>query len=92
LNLTVNSTEETLTFNYDDTAAEVQTELETHSEIASGDVTVTGGDFPDATIQIEFVSNLAHTYVPLPTSDWNGLTGGSGVMVIASWAEIGYPD
>lgn len=89
IDLTVNGSEETLTFNYDDTAAEVETELETHTEIASGDVDVTGGPFPNATIRIEFVSNLAETAIALPLADWGSITGGSGVGVICAAAQLG---
>ena len=89
--LTVNDAEVTLTFNFDDTAAEVKTELETHTEIAVDDVTVTGGPFPDATIEIEFVENLKNGKINLPVSDWGSLTGGAGVSVIASYSQRGYP-
>ena len=91
IDLTVNDSEETLTFNYDDTAAEVKTELETHTEIAVDDVTVTGGPFPDATIEIEFVENLAKTNIAIPVADWASLTGGTGVGVIPSSTQLGYP-
>ena len=89
--LTINDVEETLTLNYDDTAAEVKTELETHTEIEVDDVTVTGGPFPDATIEIEFVENLENGKANLPISDWSSLTGGAGVSVISSYSQRGYP-
>jgi len=89
--LTINDVEETLTLNYDDTAAEVKTELETHSEIESGDVTVTDGPLPSATVEIEFVENLERTDVGVPTTDWGSLTGGSGVAVLFSKTQLGYP-
>jgi len=89
--LTVNGVEETLTLNYDDTAAEVKTELETHSEIAVDDVTVTDGPLPSATIEIEFVENLKNTDIGVPTTDWSSLTGGSGVAVLFSKTQLGYP-
>lgn len=89
--LSINDSEETLTFNYDDTAAEVATELATHTELTSDDVTVTGGAFPDATIEIEFVENLAKTDVAIPIGDWGSLTGGTGVAVLTSKTQLGYP-
>lgn len=89
--LTVNGVEETLTLNYDDTATEVKTELETHSEIAVDDVIVTDGPLPSATIEIEFVKNLANTDIGVPTTDWSSLTGGSGVAVLFSKTQLGYP-
>ena len=92
IDLTVGGSQETLTFNWDDTASEVKTELETHTEIAVDDVTVTGGPFPDATMQIEFVANLAATAIALPTIDFVSLTGGSGVGVIGSRPSSGYPN
>jgi hypothetical protein len=89
LDLTVDSSEETLTFNYDDAAAAVKTELETHTKIAVDDVTVTAGPFPDATMQVEFVEDLKNTNIALPTADWDLLTGGSGTAVISSYAQLG---
>jgi len=89
--LTINDVEETLTLNYDDTAAEVKTELETHAEIEVDDVTVTDGPLPSATVEIEFVENLEKTDVGVPTTDWSSLTGGSGVAVLFSKTQLGYP-
>lgn len=89
--LTINDVEETLTLNYDDTAAEVATELATHSEVTSEDVTVTDGPLPSATIEIEFVENLKNTDIGIPTTDWTSLTGGSGVAVLFSKTQFGYP-
>lgn len=91
MDLTLNGVTETLTFNYDDTSTEVNTELETHSEAASGDFTVTGGPFPNATMQIEYIQNFAATAISLPTLDWGSLTGGTGMAVIPSRPQSGYP-
>lgn len=90
-NLTIDGTETALTFNYDDTAAEVATEIATHSKVTSDDITVTGGDFPDSTISVEFKGDLAKTDVAVPTADWSSLTGGSGVGVISSKTQVGHP-
>lgn len=92
IGLTVNSSNETLQFNWDDDNGEVETELETHTEIAAGspgDVIVTAGPFPDAVIRIEFVDNLANTDILLPTIDFGSLTGGAGVFVIAAKSQLG---
>ena len=89
LHLTVGGSKETLQFAFDDNSTEVDTELDTHTEITSGDVVVTAGPFPDATIQIEFKVNLKNTNIALPTANWSSLTGGSGVGVIASLAQLG---
>lgn len=81
---------ETLTFNWDDTAAEVQTELLTHTGIASGDVSCTGGPFPDAAISVEFTGDLAATDVCSTQPEWDfaSLTGGSGVVVLVTrWTK-----
>ena len=82
LSLTVSSTD-TITMNWDDTAAEVKTAFETHTDITSGDVTVTGGPFPDTSMIIEFTGTLADTVIDPGHSDWQNLTGGSGVGVIS---------
>jgi hypothetical protein len=98
LDYTINSTTETLTFNYDDDSTEVGTELETHSEIASGDVAVTAGPFPDATMRVEFQGNLANTDIALPTADWGSLNAqsgtaspldGTGLGVVVAKAQLG---
>lgn len=88
--LTINSVAETITFNWDDDATEVDTALATHSELAGSDVTVTGGPFPNATIEVEFVGTQALTNIALPTSNWGSLTGGSGVAVITSLSQLGH--
>lgn len=84
---TINATTETLTFDYDFTAGEVQTAMLTHSELTSGDVFVGGGAFPDATIRVQFQGNFAATAIYLPLVDFSGLTGGVGAIV--SMAQVG---
>lgn len=90
--LNVLGTTEEMEFQFDDTATEVQTELETHTKIASGDVLVTGGPFPDVDIQIEFQGDLAnHLMSPPTTIDFSGLTGGTGTVVIPVFVRPGHP-
>jgi hypothetical protein len=91
VDLNVLGTTDTLTFDFDMTAAEVETELETHTNIASGDVDVAGGPFPDADIVIEFIGDLAKHEIPRPLLDFAALTGGSGVSVQLSRWTPGYP-
>lgn len=85
LQVNVNGTSESKTFNYNDNAAAVDTVLDTHAEIANGDVTVTGGALPNVTVVIEFTGDLAATDIvaggAAPYADWSSLTGGSGVSV-----------
>jgi hypothetical protein len=83
LDINILGVTETLTFNFDDTSSEVVTELETHTNIASGDVDVTGSSFPDSTIIIEFTGDLANHEFPVPVIDFGALTGGTGVGMIA---------
>lgn len=87
---TVNSVSTSLTFNWNDSAAAIKTVLETHSEIASGDVTVTGGPFPNTTVEVEFTGLLANTDVRPPYGAWGSLTGGTGVAVICVLAQKGH--
>ena len=89
MNLIVNGVAQTLTFNWDDNNAGVEAELITHAEIADGDVVATAGPFPNATIQYEFQGGLENTPVALPTLAFSGLTGGTGVGVLASMAQLG---
>lgn len=89
LGVTVNGTKETLTFNYDDTAAEIATEFKTHSEIGASDVTVTDGPLPDTSVTIEFTGDLAGTAMTVPPEiDFGSLTGTSGVLVVR-WQQGG---
>jgi hypothetical protein len=87
--LTINATTETLTFQWDDTSSDVDTELATHSELSSSDVDVSGS-FPNSTVRIEFVGTQANTNIALPTTDWSGLTGGTGTGIICVMAQLGH--
>lgn len=89
LYLTLNATQETVTINFDDTAAEVETALEGHSEATAGDFDVTGGPLPDATIEITFQGNFASTEIGVMRANWGSLTGGTGVGVLCSRPLIG---
>lgn len=90
---TIGGITEILTFAYDATATTVQEIFEEeHSGVQEGDVEVTGGPFPNATIQIEFKENLEATAIPLPLLDWDDLTGGAGVAVIGSRPQSGFPN
>lgn len=91
MDLTVNGTKDTLTFDYNSTAAQVKTELATHTNIVATDLDVTGGDFPDSTINIEFKGDLANSFIPAPVFDWSSLTGGNGMAVILGRYQPGYP-
>lgn len=79
-----------LTFNHDDDSTEATTVLETHANIASGDVTVTGGPWPDAEIRIEFTGDLAGKAIVPPLSEHASLVGGSGMVVIVERVQPGY--
>ena len=60
ITITVNSSGEVLTLDYDVTAAEFQTALETHTQVTSGDVECSGGPFPNDPIIIEWKGNYAN--------------------------------
>ena len=91
VDINVFGTTETMTFNFDDTLSEVQTELETHTNIASGDVSVSGGPFPDADMNIEFTGDLARYRMEAPLIDFSGLTGSAGMSVLLSRYQPGHP-
>lgn len=83
---------EEMEFQFDDTDSDVQTELETHTNLALGDVIVTGGPFPNTDITIEFTGSLAkHLMDPPTTIDFSGLTGGTGMVVIFVAVRAGHP-
>lgn len=90
MQINVLGTTETLTFDFDFTAAEFQTELETHTKIGSGDVLVSGGDLPDITLTIEFQGDLAKHAMAVPVIDFADLTGGSGRAVFLA-KYLGHP-
>jgi hypothetical protein len=77
--LTVNASQENITIDYDDDAAAVEAAIEGHTEVSSGDVDVTLGPFPNATMRIEFEGNLANTDIVTPALDFALLTGGTGM-------------
>ena len=91
MDLNVLGTTDTLTFNYDDTSTEVATELATHTNLTSSDVSVTGGPFPDSDITIEFIGDLAKHRMGPPLLDFSAITGGSGVAVLLSRYQPGHP-
>lgn len=91
IGINVGGTTDILTFNYNFTSAEVKTELATHTNITTSDVSVTGGDFPNASIIIEFIGDLAAKYIDPPTIDFSSLTGGSGRAVALERYQPGYP-
>ncbi|MGH9936577.1 MAG: hypothetical protein ACREAM_10050, partial [Blastocatellia bacterium] len=61
---------------YNATAATIQAALEALSNLAPGDVLVTGGPLPTAQIQIRFAGTLAGTNVAEITINSGSLTGG----------------
>lgn len=88
--LEINGSTETITFNYNDDSTAVATALATHTQLASADVTVTGGPFPNATIEVEFIATQANTNIALPLSAWGSLTGGTGMAVLTSLSQLGH--
>lgn len=92
LGVTINGTLENLEFDYDFTAAEVKTELATHSEAASTDFDTSGGPLPGTSVTIEFIDELANTGIEVPQITASSLTGGTGVGVLVSRWQPGYPN
>lgn len=72
---------QTATIDYDFTAAEVQTALETLSSIGSGNVSCTGGPLPGTAVDVEFTGDLAATNVDKLLTDSDSLTGGTSPEV-----------
>lgn len=71
---------------YNANAAAVQSALEGLSNIASGDVEVTG---TNPNFAIEFKANLGLSDVPLMTSDFSSLTGSSIAVVVTQESRPG---
>lgn len=76
---------------WDATAAEVQAALEALSNIAVGDVAVTGGPLP-AMMTVEFGGVLGQSNVAQMTSTGASLTGGSDTVPIATATAGVAPD
>jgi len=87
----VNAVSGTVTINWNSSAAAFKTALAGHAQIATTDLTVTGGPLPNATINVEFIDTLAHTAIPVPTANWASLIG-TGLAAIISRPQSGYPD
>jgi len=84
------SAQTTATIDFDATAAELQTALEALSNLAPGDVVVSGGPIYLAPVTIIFQGTLAGTNVTPITVDSSLLTGGTYVVAttIAGGADI----
>lgn len=75
IDLTVNSSTETLTFNWNTTSTQMQTELLTHTELTSGNVTCVGGPFPNVAIYAVWTISDADLTDGYPSLDLSSLTG-----------------
>lgn len=87
--VTVNDVTENFPIAWNSTPTATRLLLQGHSEIGEGNVDVAVGTFPNSTVRIEFIGDLANTPIPIPTADWNGLTGGTGIGVICALAQLG---
>lgn len=75
IDLTVNASTETLTFNWNTSSTQMQTELLTHTELTSGDVTCVGGPFPNVAIYAVWTISDADLTDGYPLLDLSSLTG-----------------
>lgn len=96
VDVTVSGTQETLTFNYNWTAAQVKTELATHTKLASTDLDTAGGPFPGAEITVEFIGDFAkkkmyNSAANAPRIDDSGLTGGTSPAAFLDPMQPGSP-
>jgi len=73
--ITVNSSTETLTFDWNTTAAQMETELLTHTELTSGDVSCEGGPFPTVAIYVIWAITDTDIQTGYPAIDESSLTG-----------------
>lgn len=79
-----------LEFNTTDNATAAKAVMVTHSEVDTGDVTVTAGPWPNATMRFEFTGAWANTPMELPTAVWTDMAGGVGQGIICSMAQPGH--
>lgn len=74
----------TAAINHNATAADLQTALENLSNIAVGDVDVTGGPGASAPFVIEFTGTLAGTNVAAITTNAGSLSGGASTATVTT--------
>jgi len=88
--LTINATSANISIAYNDSAARIQSAIVArHSQVSSGDVTCSGGPLPNSTVRVKFEGNLANQPIDLALANFSALTGGSGMAVITSKAQLG---
>ena len=75
MDLTVNGSNETLTFNYNTSLSAFETELATHTELTVADFTCSGGPFPSVAIYIDWIDPDADITGGFPVIDISSLTG-----------------
>jgi hypothetical protein len=64
--------------------------LDAHSEIEDGDMIVSAGPFPDATMRLEWTGKYKNKLMPIPTASWASLTGGNGRGVFIQMPQRGH--
>ncbi|CAK9100768.1 Uncharacterized protein SCF082_LOCUS47139 [Durusdinium trenchii] len=84
--------EETLTFNWNETAATFKTELITHPGIEDDDVEVYGGPWPSIAIYVRYKANLANKAIPFPeiTDNLTGTGAGANMRKFSSYDATGH--
>ena len=76
VDLTVNGSNETLTFDYNTSLAAFETELATHTELTVADFVASGGPFPSVAIYVDWVAPVDEDITGgFPTVDISSLTG-----------------
>lgn len=81
--------QETAPIAYNATAGAVQAALEALSNVAPGDVTVTGGPLPTTPVQVAFAGAYEGVNVPVMVGDPTGLTGGTTPDVVVTTVTEG---
>lgn len=76
IDLTVNGSNETLTFDYNTSLSAFETELATHTELTVASFVASGGPFPNVAIYVDWQSPLDDDIKNnFPTVDVSSLTG-----------------
>lgn len=89
LTFSIDATSDTVSIDYDDTSAEAETAILTHSQLSSGDVDVTGGALPHANLTIEFKGDQANTPILPPTINMSGLSTTAGTGTTGDVSGLG---
>ena len=79
-----------LEFNTDDDAAAALAVMLTHPELETGDVLISGGPWPNATMRFRFTAGMGNRPVTVPLGVWTYMAGGYGMGILCTMSQLGH--